>query len=72
MITERHVEPGRPCGLPAESFAAALRSFGAMVTRVDLLAAISAGDEAMLLYDRAAGLAGEDQQARSVTGGQAP
>lgn len=35
----------------AESFAAALRSFGSMVTRVDLLAAMSAGNEAMLLYD---------------------
>src|SRR5262249_57475218 len=35
----------------AESFAAALESFGSMVTRVDLLAAMSAGDEAMLLYD---------------------
>jgi hypothetical protein len=34
-----------------ESFAAALRSFGSMVTSVDLLAAMSAGDEAMLLYD---------------------
>ena len=35
----------------AESFAAALTSFGAMVTKVDLLAALSAGNEAMLLYD---------------------
>ena len=32
------------------SFAAALASFGSMVTRVDLLAA-KAGNEAMLLYD---------------------
>jgi ketosteroid isomerase-like protein len=38
----------------AESFAAALKSFGSMVTRVDLLAAMSAGHEAMLLYDVAA------------------
>ena len=35
----------------AESFAAALASFGSMVTRVDLLAAMSNGAEAMLLYD---------------------
>jgi hypothetical protein len=34
-----------------ESFAAALRSFGSMVTGVDLLAAMSSGPEAMLLYD---------------------
>ena len=33
------------------SFAAALASFGSMVTRVDLLAAMSADNEAMLLYD---------------------
>ena len=35
----------------AEAFAAALQSFGSMTTRVDLLAAMSAGNEAMLLYD---------------------
>ena len=35
----------------AESFAAALESFGSMVTRVELLTAMSAGGEAMLLYD---------------------
>ncbi len=34
-----------------ESFAAALKSFGSMVTKVDLLAAMSEGSEAMLLYD---------------------
>jgi hypothetical protein len=34
-----------------ESFVAALRSFGSMVTGVDLLAAMSSGPEAMLLYD---------------------
>jgi hypothetical protein len=34
-----------------ESFAAALRGFGSMVTSVRLLAAMSAGHEAMLLYD---------------------
>jgi ketosteroid isomerase-like protein len=35
----------------AESFAAALASFGSMVTEVSLLAAMSDGNEAMLLYD---------------------
>ena len=35
----------------AASFAAALQGFGSMTTNVDLLAAMSAGDEAMLLYD---------------------
>jgi hypothetical protein len=34
-----------------ESFAAALQSFGSMVTGVQLLAAMSDGNEAMLLYD---------------------
>ena len=34
-----------------ESFAAALESFGSMVSNVELLAAMSDGDEAMLLYD---------------------
>jgi ketosteroid isomerase-like protein len=34
-----------------ESFAAALRSFGSMVTKVDLLASMTSGREAMLLYD---------------------
>jgi hypothetical protein len=34
-----------------EAFAEALRGFGAMVTSVDLLSEMSAGDEAMLLYD---------------------
>jgi ketosteroid isomerase-like protein len=34
-----------------ESFAAALKSFGSMSTRADLLAAMSAGHEGMLLYD---------------------
>ncbi|MFI6599145.1 nuclear transport factor 2 family protein [Nonomuraea sp. NPDC050536] len=33
------------------SFATALESFGSMATRVDLLSAMSAGEEAMLLYD---------------------
>jgi ketosteroid isomerase-like protein len=34
-----------------ESFVAALTGFGSMTTGVDLLAEMSAGDEAMLLYD---------------------
>jgi hypothetical protein len=34
-----------------ESFAAALQGFGSMATNVDLLSEMSAGDEAMLLYD---------------------
>lgn len=38
----------------AESFAAALEGFGSTVTRVELLAAMTDGDEAMLLYDLAA------------------
>ena len=35
----------------AASFAVALEGFGSMVTSVSLLAAMSAGNEAMLLYD---------------------
>jgi hypothetical protein len=35
----------------AESFAEALRHFGALVTRVDLISEMSKRDEAMLLYD---------------------
>ena len=35
----------------AASFAAALATFGSQATRVTLLSAMSAGDEAMLLYD---------------------
>lgn len=34
-----------------ESFTEALRSFGELVTSVDLLSEMSDGDEAMLLYD---------------------
>jgi ketosteroid isomerase-like protein len=34
-----------------ESFAAALKSFGSMTTKADLLAAMSAGNEGMVLYD---------------------
>jgi hypothetical protein len=35
----------------AESFAAALQGFGSQATRVDLLAAMTDGDDGMLLYD---------------------
>lgn len=35
----------------AESFTAAVATIGSITTNVDLLAAMSAGDEAMLLYD---------------------
>jgi ketosteroid isomerase-like protein len=34
-----------------ESFAAAVTSFGSIVRNVELLSAMSAGEEAMLLYD---------------------
>lgn len=34
-----------------EAFAAAVRGFGSMVTNVNLLAEMTANDEAMLLYD---------------------
>lgn len=34
-----------------ESFARALQSFGELVSSVDVLAELSGGDEAMLLYD---------------------
>src|SRR3954470_24942563 len=34
-----------------ESFAAALRGFGSLVTRVDLLSQLAGDGEAMLLYD---------------------
>lgn len=51
----------------AESFAAALEGFGSMVTDVDLLAAISEGDEAMLLYDLTAGPVGTLRVAEHFT-----
>ena len=35
----------------AESFAAALKSFGSLATRAELLAVMTAGQEGMLLYD---------------------
>jgi ketosteroid isomerase-like protein len=51
----------------AGSFAAALASFGATVTDVELLAAMSDGDEAMLLYDLAAGPVGTLRVAEHFT-----
>jgi len=42
----------------AESFGAALENFGSMVSSVELLAAMSDGNEAMLLYDLEAGSVG--------------
>ena len=53
----------------AESFAAALESFGSMVTKVELLAAMSAGNEAMLLYDLDAGPVGTLRVAEHFTTG---
>jgi ketosteroid isomerase-like protein len=53
----------------AESFAAALRSFGSMVTKVELLSAMSAGNEAMLLYDLEAGPVGTLRVAEHFTTG---
>jgi len=51
----------------AESFAAALAGFGSTVTSVDLLAAMSDGDEAMLLYDLTAGPVGSLRVAEHFT-----
>jgi ketosteroid isomerase-like protein len=51
----------------AESFAAALQGFGSMVTSVDLLAVMSDGDEAMLLYDMTAGPVGTLRVAEHFT-----
>ena len=51
----------------AESFAAALTSFASMVTRVELLAMMSDGDEAMLLYDLEAGPVGTLRVAEHFT-----
>ena len=51
----------------AESFALALQGFGSMVTSVDLLAAMSDGDEAMLLYDLTAGPVGTLRVAEHFT-----
>jgi len=53
----------------AGSFAAALESFGSMVTRVGLLAAMSSGNEAMLLYDLDAGPIGTLRVAEHFTVG---
>lgn len=51
----------------AESFAAALESFGSMVSKNELLAAMSDGDEAMLLYDLEAGPVGTLRVAEHFT-----
>lgn len=51
----------------AESFAAALESFGSAVSRVELLAAMSNGNEAMLLYDLEAGPIGTLRVAEHFT-----
>jgi ketosteroid isomerase-like protein len=51
----------------AGSFAAALESFGSMVSNVELLAAMSDGDQAMLLYDLEAGPVGTLRVAEHFT-----
>jgi ketosteroid isomerase-like protein len=51
----------------AESFAAALESFGSMVSNVELLAAMSEGNEAMMLYDLEAGPVGTLRVAEHFT-----
>ena len=51
----------------AESFAAALENFGSMVSNVELLAAMSDGNEAMLLYDLQAGPVGTLRVAEHFT-----
>lgn len=51
----------------AESFAAALESFGSMVSNVELLAAMSDGNQAMLLYDLEAGPVGKLRVAEHFT-----
>lgn len=51
----------------ADSFAAALEGFGSMVSKVELLAAMSDGTEAMLLYDLEAGPVGTLRVAEHFT-----
>lgn len=51
----------------AESFAAALESFGSMVSNAELLAAMSDDNEAMLLYDLEAGPVGRLRVAEHFT-----
>ena len=53
----------------AESFAAALEGFGSMVSNIELLAAMSDGNEAMLLYDLDAGPVGTLRVAEHFTVG---
>lgn len=56
----------------ARSFAAALKSFGSLATRVELLAAMTSGEEGMLLYDMQVQGLGALRVAEhfTVTGGQ--
>ncbi|HEX2047964.1 MAG TPA: nuclear transport factor 2 family protein [Acidimicrobiales bacterium] len=51
LAADLHVEVPVNHYPTTESFAAALESFGSMTTGLALLAEMSAGDEAMLLYD---------------------
>jgi ketosteroid isomerase-like protein len=51
----------------AESFAAALENFGSMVSSAELLAAMSDGNEAILLYDLQAGPVGTLRVAEHFT-----
>jgi ketosteroid isomerase-like protein len=51
----------------AESFASALEGFGSTVTKVEMLAAMSNGAEAMLLYDLTAGPVGTLRVAEHFT-----
>ena len=51
----------------AGAFAAALENFGSMVSNVELLAAMSDGNEAMLLYDLEAGPVGTMRVAEHFT-----
>jgi ketosteroid isomerase-like protein len=51
----------------AESFAAALESFGSLVSNVELLAAMSDGNQAILLYDLEAGPVGRLRVAEHFT-----
>ena len=50
-----------------ESFAAAVTAFGSMTRRVQLLAALASGDEAMLLYDMDVDGVGEMRVAEHFT-----
>ena len=56
----------------AESFAAALESFGSLATRAELLSAMSAGQEGMLLYDMDVPGLGTLRVAEHLTVGDGP